>query len=440
MKKTLLVILTVLLLFTAACSDSGKVQLISDKYPQDNTFHPEYDCPYYLETTYADNQIAETENGCYILKDDHLLYMDFDTLVPIPVCAKPECRHDAETDPEKRKQCNAYFQRILLFGGVYYNNDQLYVLHSLFGEKEGTKKLTGSSEKTSYQLTRLSTDGTTRKTACIIEFPFGSGTIGYSCIHRGTFYCVQQMYNENGMALAEIWAYSLDNQRKEPQQIYTSELKDTRSNIIQNLYAFGNYLYWQEFVMNESTGVAESRNFVLDLVTAESSEILPPEGNRCGNNFIVNGSLFSYYSPLDSSGQITESGAVIVDAYLHKSDLTGNDAIGLGNYPCSIATADEQYIYMGEPIIGKPTAEQKLSIYDHELNLIDTISYEGLYAPETKYAECDFFPLSGEKIILKTFEKGISTYYCFDRTEIGTGNIIPQPFLQYSEESTVYFE
>jgi len=166
MKKPMLVILTAMLLFTTACSDSDKFQLLSDKYPQDNTFHPEYDCPYYLETTNADNQIAQTENGFYFLIGSFLMYADSEQMNPIPVCPKPNCRHNEETDSAKRQMCEAYFEQILGCSGVFYYNDDVYVLHRMYdedkdsGEKITVNALTKVDPANMKRYTVLKTEGT----------------------------------------------------------------------------------------------------------------------------------------------------------------------------------------------------------------------------------------------------------------------------------------
>lgn len=81
------------------------------KLPTDDTYHPETDHPYMMQTqqTAMYSWFVETDKGYYFRVQTTLFYMDRDSMEPIPVCSKPNCLHYEETDKEKYEACNAFF-------------------------------------------------------------------------------------------------------------------------------------------------------------------------------------------------------------------------------------------------------------------------------------------------------------------------------------------
>ena len=93
------------------------------------------------------HNFARAENGYYFMADNgkSLMYFDASTKDVIPVCAKPDCKHDDY-------DCNSYLGKgeYQLFS-VYYYNGYVYVLKNNMGNA---------------QLVQISEDGATRKGIC----------------------------------------------------------------------------------------------------------------------------------------------------------------------------------------------------------------------------------------------------------------------------------
>jgi hypothetical protein len=140
-----------------------------------NQYDFEQDDQYYLIKPNALLQsIAESENGYYFFSgqtNSYLYYMDKKTMKPVVLCNKPDCLHSDESDGNKRRDCNAYFNNCTNL--IYYNKN----LYAIGGDPN---PFSFSSDHFLYE---ISLDGTRRK----IIYKF-EDDIQHLIIHRGYIY------------------------------------------------------------------------------------------------------------------------------------------------------------------------------------------------------------------------------------------------------------
>jgi len=435
MKKVFLLFLAALLIFTTACSGGGggtAPAYGSGDYPTDDTYHPETDNPYFLYNIESYNRVARSRDGYYFLLYGTLLYADADTMQPIPVCARPNCRHNEETDPVKKQECNAYFP-VSVAGNVFVSNDQLYVFHKTFGLNINNE----IKDMDDYALTAITPDGTQRTTVFEVESDFAL----MNMIHRGRFYIVTQSTNEQGFSTAELWSYSLDNPREEPKLLYQSEPLQQTSNIVMNLYAYGTRLYLREYLAVSDSG-QERVLRIYDLTTNEWTVLENPEGYSMGSQAIADGQLIRAYS-LPNASSAYNLGEELPDlsAPLTISQLDGSGESEIDFATWGAMTADESYIYMRSPNYYEAQADgtyvSSIStgsyyFYDPEMNLVDELHLEDIAVKDTQLVSCTLYPTQGEHILLYARYRRHMAFYYINRSEIGTGNITPVEFLNYT--------
>jgi len=442
MKKALLLLIAAMLIFTTACSGSGgrtAPAYGSGNYPTNDTYDPETDNPYYLSGSAASNKVAQTQNGYYFLLYDTLLYTDEETMEPIPVCSKPNCRHHEETDETKRKACNAYFQMSPSAGNVLVSNGQLYVFHRALG------LVINDVQKGmfDYALTKVSADGVKRTTILEVQSKFPL----MNMIHRGRFYIVIQSTNEQGCSTAELWSYSLDNPKEEPKLLYQSEPLLQTSNIVIDLHAYGTQLYLREYLA-ASEGGQERVLRIYDLTTNEWTILENPEGYNLGVNAIAGGKLVHIYSPLGASAMFEVgdkapdlSGPMLV------SKLNGSSAEEIAFDTWGGMTADESYIYLRSPRYTQQqtdgsytysTPTDSYYFYDTKMNLVDELPLERLASEGDELLSCTIYPMNNEHILIHARYRKHMAFYYFDRSEIGTGEIKPMEFMRYEQSEYLF--
>ena len=398
MKK--LIALTLLLSLLCACGTTSK-------YPTDNEYHPETDCAFYLASFYDGTRLAETENGFYFSVNNTLLYFDYDTMDYTPLCSKPNCMHNNETDPEKQAQCEAYFSAISWYSRVYLYNQSLYVFHR-----------TGIGNQY-CALTKVSLDGTERKTL----FTFECFIPSFAIVHRGRFYCVVETVSEGAERFGELRSYSLDAPREEPVCHFKYKGRSNYEMVITELFAYGNNVYFLE--KREDNAVVEH---VLDIKTGELTTLnIPDDFETTFSNLIADASLLSFYGKLG----ITTATYIGDPVGLYKRVADNSSAEYLGDYPYATVCADLDYIYLRDPWTDD-IMNDSFRIYDHNLSLVDSIPFAQFSSHSADLLSCTLYPSSNDTLILETFyADGLYVFYHFSREDIGSGDIELTEFFRY---------
>ncbi len=317
MKRVSIIILAaVLCLSMAACSP--KETQISTSQPtasevvMDNVYHPETDCHYMYRNSYFGFAMTESPDAYYIHIGDTVYVIDKETFTFSPLCGKPNCRHQNETDNHLAYKCDAYFG-VCQLPLLEYFDGYLYIT---------TTETVISSFSAQYNIIRMKPDGTQRK--IVTTLPQGTE----ECImHRGYFYLASKVYNKEMNAKYGVQRIPISG--GEPELIYVGQIEGGQ---ISNLTAFGDYIYFQDQIIGPEYDI---RTMCYNLKTGEAKNIVKaPELVDPMRMYIVDGKIFGslyhcrdqknsedayydrYISELDGSNQ------KIVEMPFDKKDAT----------------------------------------------------------------------------------------------------------------------
>ena len=151
MKNYVLTIVTLLTVCFIMCSCNKDENTAKNEIVNDNKFVDGQDYQYQFSNTWLiDDKINKAENGYYFTKGDFLYFLDEKTMKATPLCNKPDCLHDKETDKEALAKCNAHISAF--DENIYYNNGFIYYLNRGFDSSEMVTNIV-----------RCSDDGTTKE-------------------------------------------------------------------------------------------------------------------------------------------------------------------------------------------------------------------------------------------------------------------------------------
>lgn len=172
MKKILCMTLTVIVfLFSLSGCNTDKYVSLPDEYVA------ETDYPLNFLTTYNRVPIAPGEGGYYFTMGDFLFFMDGETKEIAPVCSRPDCRHENESDENLVWKCNAHVGTFhSKFLQVYEGN--IYCLSSGGQGEDGKLDISASS-----RLLKVALDGTAHEFLCPMPL-----NLEFTAIHRGYLY------------------------------------------------------------------------------------------------------------------------------------------------------------------------------------------------------------------------------------------------------------
>ncbi len=223
--KKILIILCILILFLTAC--------VSDQTTVENEeFNPETDFQsQYCDLTVEEHPIVETEDGYYMLIGYYLYYVDKETMEYTPLCNKPNCLHQKETDQTKVISCNAMVQT----GNLFYLCLNYYEGHLYTAAIETVVDENGLPEK-KYVMEKFPLDGGSREIIHEFEKP-----VEMAIVHRGYIY-YSSAYAFLGSEAAGVYRVPVDGGEEE--LIYTAE---SNKNQISHLRIIGNALVFTEY-------------------------------------------------------------------------------------------------------------------------------------------------------------------------------------------------
>ncbi|MFQ8599287.1 MAG: hypothetical protein ACLSAP_00915 [Oscillospiraceae bacterium] len=348
--------------------------------------------------------MAETTDGYYFMNGSFLFYADKSRMQSIPVCDRPDCLHDKETDPTKTYLCNAFLSiptPTRSFLTIYHN--QLYVLSYL-------DVTTGD---TNPKLIKISIDGSKRQT----EFIFPPETYAMT-MHRGYLYYVERDESNGKTTLRR---HKIGKSQKQSELIYTSDIFG--ANIF-DIIAFGNNLYFRE--SGNIDGEYTNRATHYDLISNEISQIFKKDTQSyCGMPQVIDGKLYcEIWDSLDSK---------ISPTYV--SDLKGNNMQQVFTKEMSdTACADDQFFYYGK---GEQSQKDEsfthtISISDTKGNEIDSISTNQIHS---RYF--DFIPGNDRHLFIWFLNEKEMCYYWIDKSKIGSGHLELHELLKQDFQSAL---
>ena len=225
MKKSLLLFLTLLMIFLTACGVKEPPVNKSLEY------NSETDCQF-AKITAGRSSLAESPDGYYYISSDPMCFLRFidkKTLEDTIVCGKPDCLHE-KGNPE---QCNAYFDTIPGGGtSLCYYEGKLYLITMEADPKTFSRQA---------YLTEVSLDGSRRKNIWKMDWKTSDicGNLSHMIIHRGTMYFCVFDANTDRDSPIHIYAYSLATKKC---RLISDEFCGVNC-----IVAVGDYLYFSAF-------------------------------------------------------------------------------------------------------------------------------------------------------------------------------------------------
>ncbi|MDD6876422.1 MAG: hypothetical protein PUD44_01350 [Clostridiaceae bacterium] len=376
----------------------------SPVYPTDGAYHADTDHPYFMYTSSYNLILAPSDNGFYMHVPVCLLHIDPDCTSAAPVCARPNCLHEKETDPERFEQCSAYFPYA---NGVNFVAWYRGVLYGLFYEETGF----GENRTT---LKKISQDGSRREDVLC----FGDvKVVNCALIHRGSLYISLTLYDENTDSSGGLYAYSLDRPDEPPETVI--ELSGTGTRVI-SINAYGNYLY---YLCSDPYAWDDRVLYAHDLNTGETFP-LPgaPEGYAVTSVDFLDGKLITSAYP--------KEGASDDAPRFFECGLDGSHPRELP-LPGGTLGSDGRYLYL---LCGPESPDgARLYVYDAAYGEVDCIglAFDG-FVP----AILALYPTAGEYAILHCRERGSGKqhFYRLDKSALGSGTLRPAEFLRFDHE------
>lgn len=246
--------------------------------PTENTYLQDTDYAY----MYDGEPMAESPDGYYYRTSDFVYYIDKQTMTAVPLCDKPDCLHEKETDPEKVTDCNACLLRAYGDPLIAYYEGKLYVAAA-----QVNANLMNESE-ISNVLVRMNPDGSERET--VLQFPH---TAAHYLIHRGYLYYTDATYSEteSGELDAVYGVYRIPLNGGKTETVYENNLPN---GVLDRMTAYGNYLYLEH--RPNADGVYSIEYYWYDIHTGEQGKLFsPPELVDPMQPRFLNGKIYTVF-------------------------------------------------------------------------------------------------------------------------------------------------
>ncbi|MBQ8637607.1 MAG: hypothetical protein IJ468_00395 [Lachnospiraceae bacterium] len=154
--------------------------------------------------------IAVGEGKTYIRLQEYVYFFDIDKQILIPLCNRPDCLHDKETDDTKKMECNAYVDYSMYNCSLQYYQGKLYANSYSRTVDVNQENRTATVTFNGEMLYELALDGSSRDV-----FPVQLENCGMFMMHRGMiYYTAYETNRRTGEPCQELWAVSVDGKKK----------------------------------------------------------------------------------------------------------------------------------------------------------------------------------------------------------------------------------
>ena len=215
-----------LVLFLTACG-SDEVAMESEEFNLETDFQSEY-CDLTLEA----HPMVEVEDGYYILVGYYLYYVDKETMEYTPLCNKPNCLHQEESDQMKVMDCNAMFYTSRMF----YTSLNYYKQHLYTVAIEMMTDENGLPEQ-KYVMDKIPLDGGEREVVHKFEKP-----VEMAIVHRGYIYYSSSFSQIGSNEKTGVYRIPIEGGKEE--LLYSAE---SNKNQISHLRVIGTNLNFTEY-------------------------------------------------------------------------------------------------------------------------------------------------------------------------------------------------
>lgn len=317
------------------------------------------------------------DKGYYFAMNNMLCYADKDKMKVVPVCAKIDCDHRFSSLSAMPSSCDSYIGSPEgWFGNIQYYDGKLYIVTDM----------TGSDQR--YSLWEMSTDGTERRELIRLK------GVSQVAIHRGHVYYYEKEYNvDDNTQLLKV--YQCDLSGKNKKVIY-----ETNENIESvTFHPYRNNIYMlvgHEIIIYN----AESNK----LKTAEK----PKEATTISYQFMDDKLVFRYWYEYGDERN--------AQVYTSDLDFSNPQPFITLTSPYNKIGCDGKYLYednyMDRDVYRENIKTRQIIIYDLEGKKLDTVDLGDTGTYCNGYGDEKYFFLRVDDAI-----------YCFDKSEIGSGNI-----------------
>ncbi len=223
--KKILIILCILVLCLTACG-SDKVAVESEEFNLETDFQSEY-----YDLNLDAHPMVEVEDGYYIIVGYYLYYVDKETMEYTPLCNKPNCLHQKETDQMKVMDCNAMVRLdYLMCTSLNYYQQHLYIAAiELLTDENGMPER-------KYVMDKISLDGGEREIIHEFENP-----VDTAIVHRGYIYYSSNFSQIGSDKKTSVYRVPIEGGAEE--LVYSAE----KDNQISYLRVIGTNLSFTEY-------------------------------------------------------------------------------------------------------------------------------------------------------------------------------------------------
>ena len=358
--------------------------------------------------------MQETENGCYFYHDRFIYYYDNKTGQIDPLCSRPGCLHEKETDLNKKQECCAYLDSMRyttrktmleLPVSLMLYKENLYVCYELSFSAE-------NAGESPCAVVRIACDGSSK------DRIYEDNRMMYSMIHRGYlyYYAIEYPIDEKtGEVRVNNCLYRINLEGSIKKELIFKPDPATPDNM-GYIRGYGNYIL---FDTNERALTVDDTDLHYGLYNIHTGETVFVDElcmhPTCYNKklyFRNPGGNYDYYAQVP----------------LEYADLDGTDR-GIALEEITEGTylmADGKYLYInyGASLRIQFYDDRKIEdeevlfeAYDKDMNLIDEFNI-----PRTNWTMMDP-PIGGEKYLYLPFEDietGEWGLLVWDKSEIGT--------------------
>lgn len=263
--KKRLIILSILVLVLTACRSEQTV-IESEEFNLETDFQSEY-----YDLNLDAHPMVEVEDGYYIIVGYYLYYVDKETMEYTPLCNKPNCLHQKETDQMKVMDCNAMVRLdYLMCTSLNYYQQHLYIAAiELLTDENGMPER-------KYVMDKISLDGGEREIIHEFENP-----VDTAIVHRGYIYYSSNFSQIGSDKKTSVYRIPIEGGAEE--LVYSAE----KDNQISYLRVIGTNLSFTEYDEEYEDQVCQ-----YNLMNGEVKKISFESGIDVVGDRIANGRIY----------------------------------------------------------------------------------------------------------------------------------------------------